>query len=74
MNAVKPVFVDDQFEPSLAPCPFCGGKAAHYFVFGVRGRIAEGEIHGVICIECDVWVDCKGKTKDKAAAIWNRRA
>lgn len=50
-------------EVKLKPCPFCGGKAK---AFGVYGN------YGVMCKECDAVIANAG-TDDDAAKAWNER-
>lgn len=54
----------------LKPCPLCGGKAE--FLSAKFAPI--GVLVGINCTECDLWLDCREKTQERAAKAWNTRA
>lgn len=54
----------------LKPCPFCGSDDVD-----LVNASLDGDNWGVVCRDCDVWMDnrLEDMTKEQAIELWNRR-
>ncbi len=55
-------------EPTLLPCPFCGGEE----IDRVKEHIREAEIHKVFCTSCEAAT--VGLNRENSLQNWNTRA